>query len=80
MYFLRSNNSILFQQINIQSTCVSRYLKAYCQIQDLILYIFHDFKHVYSPRADIRQLPGDKILMSTETSCHFSHLMPLSNH
>ena len=26
-----------------------------------------------------RQLPGDTILMSTETSCHFSHLLQVKN-
>ena len=36
---------------------------------------FHDFIHVYSPGAGAdRQHPGDKVLMSTETSCHFIHL------
>ena len=95
----------------------------------LILYsFFHDFIHVYSPRADSPQgtkfwcqqkglitlpicckfqrnlfevwfytifsqfntciypwgrwhtAPGDKVLMSTETSCHFGHLLLVSNH
>ena len=46
-----------------------------------ILYIFfHDFIHVYSPRAGDIQPPGDKVLMSTETSCHFGHLLLVSNH
>ena len=36
----------------------------------LILYnFFHDLIYVYSPGA------GDKVLMSTETSCHFGHLL-----
>ena len=47
----------------------------------LILYIFfHDLIHVYSHRAGGRQLPEDKVLMSTETSCHFNHLLLVSNH
>ena len=36
---------------------------------------FHDFIHGYSPRAGGRQPPGDKVLMSPETSCHFGHLL-----
>ena len=36
--------------------------------------------HVYSPRAGGIQPPGDKVLMSTETSCHFGHLLLVSNH
>ena len=39
---------------------------------------FHDI--VYIPRAGGIQLPGDDVLMSTETSCHFGHLLLLSNH
>ena len=39
-----------------------------------------DFIHVYSPRAGGIQPPGDKVLMSTETSCHLSHLLLVSNH
>ena len=42
----------------------------------LILYIFfYDFIHVYSPRAGADKPIGDEILMSTGTSCHFSHLL-----
>ena len=41
---------------------------------------FHDLIHVYSPRAGGIQPPGDKVLMSTETSCHFGHLLLVSNH
>ena len=38
----------------------------------LILYnLFHDLIHVYSPGAGGIQPPGGKVLMSTETSCHF---------
>ena len=41
---------------------------------------FHDLIHVYIPRAVDIQPPGDKVLMSTETSCHFGHLLLVSNH
>ena len=37
------------------------------------IHFFHDLIHVYSPRAGGIQPPGDKVLMSTETSCHFGH-------
>ena len=46
---------------------------------DLIQF-FNDLIHVYSPGAGGMQLPGDKVLMSTETSCHFSHPLLVSNH
>ena len=41
----------------------------------LILYnLFHDFIHVYSRRSAVNN-PRGKQLMSTETSCHFAHLL-----
>ena len=40
---------------------------------------FHDFIHVYSHRAGGIQPPGDKVLMSTETSCDFGNLLLVSN-
>ena len=43
-------------------------------------FFFHDLIHVYSPWAGAYSPPGDKVLMSTETSCHFGHLLPVSNH
>ena len=47
----------------------------------LILYnFFHDLIHIYSPRAGGKQPLEDKVLMSTETSCHFGHLLLVSNH
>ena len=47
----------------------------------LILYIFfHDLIHAYGPGALGIQPLGDKVLMSTETSCHFDHLLLVSNH
>ena len=39
---------------------------------------FHDFIHVYSPRAGADSPPGDKVLMSTEIFCHFIHLLQVS--
>ena len=41
---------------------------------------FHDLIHVYIPGAGGIQPPGYKVLMSTETSCHFGHLLLVSNH
>ena len=41
---------------------------------------FHDLIRVYSTKADGKQPPGDKVLMSTETSCHFGHLLLVLNH
>ena len=41
---------------------------------------FHDFILVYSPGEGGIQPPGDKVLMLTETSCHFGHLLLVSNH
>ena len=41
---------------------------------------FHDLIHVYSPGAGGIQPPGNKVLMSTETSCYFGHLLLVSNH
>ena len=47
----------------------------------LILYnFFHDLIHVYSTGAGGIQTPGDKVLMSIENSCHFGHLLLVSNH
>ena len=39
---------------------------------------FHDFIHLYSLRAWGRQPRGDKVLVSTEMSCHFIHLLKVS--
>ena len=44
------------------------------------IHFFHDLIHIYSPRAGGIQPLGDKVLMSTETSCHFGHLLLVSNH
>ena len=44
------------------------------------IHVFHDLIHVCSPGAGGIQPPEDKVLMSTETSCHFSHLLLVSNH
>ena len=47
---------------------------------DFIQFFFHDLIHVYNPGAAGTQPPGEKVLMSTETSCHFGHLLLVSNH
>ena len=45
------------------------------------LYIFvHDLIHVYSLGAGGIQPPGNKVLMSLEISCHFGHLLLVSNY
>ena len=36
---------------------------------------FHDLIHIYNPGEGGIQPPGDKVLMSTENSCHFGHLL-----
>ena len=41
---------------------------------------FHDLIRIYSPGAGGIQPLGDKVLMSTETSGHFGHLLLVSNH
>ena len=47
-------------------------------LQPLTLYTsFHDLINVYSRKSGAEN-PRDKILMSTETSCHFSHLLQVS--
>ena len=56
-------------------------LSLYPFVASLILYnFFHDLIHVYSPGAGGIQAPGNKVLMSTENSCHFGHLLLVSNH
>ena len=45
-----------------------------------LIHFFHDVIHVYSPEAGGIWPPGDKVLMSTETSCHSGHLLLVSNH
>ena len=47
-------------------------------LQPLTLYTsFHDLINVYSHRsgANNPRGPGDRMLMSTETSCHLDHLL-----
>ena len=54
-------------------------LKTISLNSDFIHFFFHDFIHVYSPGAGAcRQPPEDKVLMSTEMSCHFIHLLQAS--
>ena len=47
---------------------------------DFIHFFFHDLIYVYNLEAGGIQPPGDRVLMSTETSCHFGHLLLVSNH
>ena len=43
------------------------------------IHIFNDSIHVYSPGARAENPFGDKLLMSTESSYHFDHLLQVSN-
>ena len=47
---------------------------------DFIHFFFYYLIHVHCPGAGGIQPPGDKVLMSTETSCHFGHLLLVSNY
>ena len=47
---------------------------------DFYTFFSRDLMHVYSPGAGGIQHSGDKVLMSTETSFHFGHLLLVSNH
>ena len=49
-------------------------------IHFFFFFFFHDFIHVYIPGVGGIQPLGDKVLISTETSCHFGHLLLVSNH
>ena len=49
-------------------------------LKSAFIHFFHDLIHVYSPGAGRMQPPGNKVLMPTETSCHFGHLLLVSNH
>ena len=44
------------------------------------IHFFHDLIHVFSPRAGGIKPSRDKVLMSTETSCHIGHLLLVPNH
>ena len=44
------------------------------------IHFFYDLIHVYISGTGSIQPPGDKVLMSTETSCHFGHLLLVSYH
>ena len=54
-------------------------------LKSYFIHFIHDLIHVYSPGAGGIQLPGDiqppgdKVLKSTETFCHFGHLLLVSN-
>ena len=60
-------------------------LPIYCKFQrnlfEIWFYTFFSWFYTrIQPRAGSIQFPGNKVLMSTETSCHFSHLLLVSNH
>ena len=55
-----------FKEISLKSDFI------YKKINDLI--------HAYSSRAGGIQSQEDKVLISTENSCHFGHLLLVSNH
>ena len=46
--------------------------------------LFFELIHIFSPEAGwwggSRKTTGNKILMSTDISCHFGHLLLVSNH
>ena len=72
------------QNFDVNRKALARYsfvasLKKISLKSDFIQF-FHDLMHVYSPVIRGRQPPGDKGLISTETSCHFGHLLLVSNH
>ena len=52
----------------------------YISLKSGFIQFFHDLIHVYRPRPGDIQPAGDQVLMSTETSCHFGHLLLVSNH
>ena len=72
------------QNINVNRKALSLYQLA-ASFKEISLksdfkQFFHDLIHVYSPGAGGIQPPGDKVLMSTELSCHFGHLLLVSSH
>ena len=50
-------------------------LKKKISLKSDFMHFFHDFIDVYSPGAGADSPQGDKVLMSTEMSGHFIHLM-----
>ena len=46
---------------------------------DFIPFFFH-ILYMYIAPGQGQTTPGDKILMSTEISCYFNHLLLVSNH
>ena len=72
-----TGTSCHFGQLLLRSVATS--LKKISLKSDFI-HFFHDLIHVYSHGAWGIQPPGDIVLMSTETSCHFSHLLLVSSH
>ena len=67
------------QKFDVNRKALSLYL-SFASFKKVSFSFFHDLILVYSPRAGSIKSPGDKVLMSTETSCHFGHLLIVSNH
>ena len=65
------------QSFNVTSVICCKFKKM--SLKSILYNFFHDFIHVYSPGAGSIQPPSDQVLMSTGT-CHFSHLLLVSNH
>ena len=70
-----------FKEISLKSDFI-HFIFFYFFLFYLFFFFFfcHDLINVYSPGAGGIQPPGDKVLMSTETSCHFGHLLLVSSH
>ena len=62
---------------NVTSSICCKFKKQMSLKSDFIL-LFNDLVHVYSPGAGAGSPQWIKILMSTEMSCHFIHLLQVS--
>ena len=65
--------------VNRKALSLNPLVASFKKISLNFIQFFHDLIHVCSPDAGGIQPPGDKVLMSTETSCHFGHLLLVSN-
>ena len=67
------------QHLDVNKKALSLYpfvtIKKKISLKSDLIQFFHVLIHGYSPKAGGKQPPGDKVLMSTETSCHFGHLL-----
>ena len=81
LWFHMRNLSLAGYNCSGGASCMACSFICVCNSKsDFIQFCFHDLIHVYNPGAGGRQPPGDKVLMSAETSCHFGHLLLVSNH